>query len=292
MDKSSVALLGANNQVGYFLIPLLCQGFAKVIGASRHQPAWSLPSQYESLTLDLDTDPFPHEDCATLVSLLPHRILLAALMAGQFPQAKRLILFSTSSIDIKSQSPLHQERDMAVALQQNEAAIVAYCQAHNIAYTVFRPTLIYGAGMDKNVSFIAKIMQRWHCFPLVGGGSGKRQPVHAEDLAIACMQALKSPQSADKYYYLSGAEILTYKDLVKRVAKAKGLCSWTPCISLGLLKGLLKIVNLLPKYRFINTAMLMRMQEDLTFCHAQAQKDFQFQPRAFDINSLFPKDEL
>jgi hypothetical protein len=53
--------------------------------------------------------------------------------------------------------------------------------------------------------------------PLVGGGTGLRQPVHAEDLAIGAIAAAASPAAANKVYCLPGAETLPYWEMIGRI---------------------------------------------------------------------------
>ena len=59
-----------------------------------------------------------------------------------------------------------------------------------IACTVFRPTLIYGAGTDRSLAPIARFARRWRVLPVPLGANGLRQPVHARDLAAACVAVL------------------------------------------------------------------------------------------------------
>jgi nucleoside-diphosphate-sugar epimerase len=91
-----------------------------------------------------------------------------------------------------------------------------------IAYTIFRPTLIYGAGRDRNIADIARFVRRFGVFPILGKGIGLRQPVHAADLAEACLLAVDSSASFNRVYNLSGGETLTYRQMVERVFQAMG----------------------------------------------------------------------
>ena len=53
--------------------------------------------------------------------------------------------------------------------------------------------------------------------PLVGGGPGLRQPVHAEDLAIGAIAAAASPAAVNKIYSLPGAETISYREMIGRI---------------------------------------------------------------------------
>jgi hypothetical protein len=71
-----------------------------------------------------------------------------------------------------------------------EEDLATKCARLGIAWTIFRPTLIYGCASDKNVTTIANFVRRFGFFPAVGRATGKRQPVHADDLAQACVTAI------------------------------------------------------------------------------------------------------
>src|SRR5215475_11899560 len=94
---------------------------------------------------------------------------------------------------------------LAVAEQQ----IAELCERHGIGWTILRPTLIYAEGRDTNITPLSRLICRFHFMPLVGGGPGLRQPVHAEDLAIAAISAASSDAAVNKFYSLPGPETVT-----------------------------------------------------------------------------------
>jgi len=51
----------------------------------------------------------------------------------------------------------------------------------------------------------------------VSGSSKERQPVHAEDLALACIAVLENDRTLNKAYILSGGEVIAYRDMVARI---------------------------------------------------------------------------
>ena len=59
-------------------------------------------------------------------------------------------------------------------------------------------------------------------FPLDGQADGLRQPVHAEDVATACVSALTMPAEANRTYNLSDGETLSYREMVCRVFATVG----------------------------------------------------------------------
>ena len=96
--------------------------------------------------------------------------------------SRQLIVFSSTSVFTKATSKDPNERSVAEDLAAAETKIAEFCTAKNIHWTILRPTMIYGGGRDRNVSAIARFIERWGVFPLVYPAKGLRQPVHADDL--------------------------------------------------------------------------------------------------------------
>lgn len=130
---------------------------------------------------------------------------------------------------------------------------------------VLRPTLIYGLGRDKNVAEIALFIRRFGFFPLLGKAMGLRQPVHAEDVAGACLAALASPLAANRAYNISGAETLPYREMVSRVFAALQKRPWLVTIPLVIFGMAVACLRFFPRYRHWSAAMAERMNRDLVF---------------------------
>ncbi|HEY2110774.1 MAG TPA: NAD-dependent epimerase/dehydratase family protein, partial [Dongiaceae bacterium] len=131
---------------------------------------------------------------------------------------QRLVCFSSTSMLAKAASPSAEEREIARMLAAAEAAVAEGA----IPWTLLRPALIYGLGLDRNVTAAARFIRRWHCFPLGGPGKGLRQPVHADDLAAAALAALDLPAAAGGSFNLGGGETLSYRQMIQRIFETLG----------------------------------------------------------------------
>jgi len=86
---------------------------------------------------------------------------------------------------------------------------------------VLRPTMIYGKGLDKNLSRLIRLMGRWR-MPLVpGDGSQLVQPLHVDDLIELIVHHQKV--LAGGLYPVGGAEALPARELVGTLAQILGL---------------------------------------------------------------------
>ena len=121
----------------------------------------------------------------------------ADLLANALPHLggsalNRVIAFSSTSIATKMNSQIAAEREAMQNLAAAEQQIIAICEQRSIAWTILRPTLIYDAGRDQNITPLSRLIRRFGFMPMVGGARGLRQPVHAEDLAIGAISAASS----------------------------------------------------------------------------------------------------
>jgi len=219
---------------------------------------------------------------------IPHWIAVCPLWAvpEHFPLleasgARRLVALSSTSRFTKRDSSAATERAIAARLAAAEDDVLDWARARGITATVLRPTMIYDGIHDQNVARIARFIRRVGFYPVAGAAGGLRQPIHADDVAAACLAALGSDRLQDAYE-LSGGETLTYRDMVRRIFTWLDRPPRLATIPLPLVRAATPLVSLLPGLESLPT-MAARMNEDLVFDHAAAARDFGFQPRAFSL---------
>src|SRR5581483_4387437 len=96
------------------------------------------------------------------------------------------------------------------------------CREKGIAVTILRPTLIYGVGLDKNITVLTGFIRRFGFFPVYPPAFGRRQPVHADDLAIAVLNVMDNEKTFGRAYNVSGGEVITYRSMLERIFTALG----------------------------------------------------------------------
>ena len=195
--------------------------------------------------------------------------------------ARRLVALSSTSRFTKRDSAAAAERAIAARLAAAEEEVLDWAQARGIAATILRPTLIYDGIHDRNVTAIADFIRRFGFSPVAGAAAGLRQPLHADDVAAACLAAIGCDGLRDTYE-ISGGETLPYHEMVRRIFAWLGRPPRLARIPLPLVRAALPVANLLPGLASMAT-MAVRMNEDLVFDHAAAARDFGFQPRSFAL---------
>jgi nucleoside-diphosphate-sugar epimerase len=208
----------------------------------------------------------------------------AALLANALPRLlnpslKRVVVFSSTSVLTKQETEIASERETIKRLVDAERRIAETCEEHNVAWTILRPTLIYAEGRDTNITPLSRLIRRFGFMPVVGGGPGLRQPVHAEDLAIGALASASSRAAVNKVYALPGGETLTYREMIGRIFDALRLPRRTISVPVPVWRAAFKLAK--PLYPDANVAMGIRMMKDMTFDSTPAIQDFGWHPRGF-----------
>ena len=289
----TVVVTGAASQVGFFLVPRLVAAGFRVTAVSRRPeaaaiasfgPSWAGHGKARWVRADLEQaadDAAWSEGNAAWIHLGPLPLVPAVLARGGAPAVRRVVAFGSTSRFTKAASTHPRERRIVADLEAGEEGLARGCSAHGVGWTLFRPTLIYGAGLDRNVMVIAGAIRRFRVFPLVGNGQGLRQPVHADDLAAACVSALDSPTSEGRAYDLSGGEVLSYREMVSRIFAVAGIAPRLVPVPVGAVGFALWCLSRLPRYRDFNIEMARRMADDMVFSHDAAARDLGYRPRPF-----------
>lgn len=280
-DITLTGIIGATSFVGNSLLTKLAEQGRPVVALTRKHPPISTPLvnwvNIEQLSL--------------LSTPIKHWILLAPIwaMPAYFPLMERLgaqsvVSLSSTSVITKRNSKDIVEHTTIARMLDAEKALEVWASSAGIRWAVLRPTLIYGHGKDKNLSEIARIIRKTRLFPLLGAAAGQRQPVHVDDVAYACLAALARPASSQSIYTLSGAEILPYHEMVRRVFLALALKPLFVHIPATVFEWAVKALQLIPRYRSWTPSMAERMNLDMAFSHEDAARDFGFNPRGFNLS--------
>jgi len=213
------------------------------------------------------------------IATLP--IWLLAEHAGELAArgTRRLVCFSTTSVFGKADTRNTHELAVVEKVSAAEARIRAICEDKGIGLTILRPTLIYGAGADKTIAAAARFIERFGFYPVHGAAAGRRQPVHADDLAAAALAALDCDTAAGRSYALGGGETLAYRDMIGRIFDV--LDRPRRIVRTPLLPVMLDVAGAVLPGSELTGDVARRMNMDLDFDDGSAARDFCYAPRGF-----------
>ncbi|HEY4559399.1 MAG TPA: nucleoside-diphosphate sugar epimerase [Lysobacter sp.] len=205
--------------------------------------------------------------------------------------AARVVAFGSTSVAVKQHSMDPDERDVAQRLQLAEDRLATAARERGAAFTVLRPTLVYGAARDATLSRIARIAHRVRWFPLPRRANGLRQPVHVVDLANAAVDCLPAPAAFDRAFDLPGGETLTYHEMVRRVLRVLDPPAHLLELPLPVFEFALRAAQARGMATGFGEAAIERMRRDLVFDIAPAREAFGYAPRAFaPTTAMFPRE--
>lgn len=268
----SVLVTGSTSQIGRFLLPRLVRAGEQVDALSRQpQPAQAGVRWIEGGMAALP--PPAAGPWSAIASFSPLEAWVAWLSQQSVAPAAKIIATSSMSVLTKQASAQADEQDVVAMLQRGEQGLIAQAQRLGMQWVLLRPTLIYGAGIDRSLTPIVARARRLHVFPLPVAG-GQRQPVHADDIAVAVQRAMQSPAADGRVLEIGGGERLRYDQMFGRVHASlvpRPLGVVVPRLALRVLS------SLVPRAR----GPVSRLEQDLIADNGPLQALLGVQPRAF-----------
>ena len=134
---------------------------------------------------------------------LPKNIMTAMQLHG----LKRYLHMSALGAD--SNGPSMYQRSKG----DGEAVV----KASNLDWTIFRPSVIFGA-QDQFINLFAKLTKLFPVMPLANSAA-QFQPVSVDDVATAFTRSLKMPSTIRQSYDLVGPTVYTMKEIVEFAAR-------------------------------------------------------------------------
>ena len=152
-------------------------------------------------------------------------------------------------------------------------------RASGLEWTILRPSLIYGP-QDAFVTMLAGQLRLAPVMPVMGSGTYRLQPIHADDVARCFALALEIPATIGHSYELCGNDRLSFNDLLDEVAAALGKSApFKPRAPLGFMKAVIPYLQNIPQFPITSDQLQMLLEESI--CDGCWKTTFGFEPRAF-----------
>lgn len=279
-EAGTVAVLGASSFVGRRLCQQLVRNGFSVHAFSRRDMPNNGPISWRSYG---ESESEPHEKVDCVISLVPIWCLSQRFLTIKALNPKRVVALSSTSRFTKAISSNPKDAKLAQSIANAEDQLQDFCTRLGIEYVILRSTMIYGEGQDRNVTAIAQFIERYRFFPILGAGSGLRQPVRSTDVAIALLCASVSPAAAGNSYQITGGETLTYREMVLRIFAALERKPVIPSVPAWLVRAFIPLLRFGPHRVMMLAGVGERMNVDMTFDCSAARQDLGFIPRPFEF---------
>jgi uncharacterized protein YbjT (DUF2867 family) len=231
----------------------------------------------EPVTGDLDEpgplrDAFTAASCDALVNLSSLGFGHAATIVAATRQAgiARAVFVSTTAVTTRLPAPSKRIR-LDAERQIRDSAL---------QWTILRPTMIYGAAGDRNLSRLLALLSRARLLP-VPGGRHLQQPVHVADVADAVLAAAERPAASGMTFDVAGPEPLTFTELLRVCARAVASQARFVPVPLSPVIALARGYEMVSQHPPIRAEQLQRLAEDKAFAIDPAIRALGYAPRPF-----------
>lgn len=134
------------------------------------------------------------------------------------------------------------------------------------------PTMIYGKRGEVNVQIIAHYIKRFGIIPITNNGKALVQPVYIEDLAEIICYLAQHNEINGMAITVAGEDTVTYKELIKLIAKTINHKVHFINAPILLLRVLAAIALIIPGLPHIRQSQIQRQLEDKNFDISVMQK--------------------
>lgn len=177
-------------------------------------------------------------------------------------------------------SALGTRQDAVANYHKTKFAAEEYVRNSGLDWTIFRPSLVFGP-RDAFVNMLADQVRKFPVIPVIGDGSYRIQPIHADDVARCFVRALAMPETVGETYELCGPDRLTFLQMLDAVGRALGKNRVRTVRSpLGLMRAVVPFLQKIPAFPLTSDQLQMLVEESI--CDCAWRKTFDFDPVRFE----------
>jgi uncharacterized protein YbjT (DUF2867 family) len=147
-----------------------------------------------------------------------------------------------------------------------------------LAYTILRPTMIFGDPGDRNIWRLVRWLDRVPALAVPGGGSCLVQPVYVVDLARAIVAAIRTDATIGRDYDVAGRDAVSFRELVEMAARLLGKRVFLLPMPVNPVVSALGMLQRLGLRSPITAEQILRLNEDKAFPIDEAVRDFGYDP--------------
>ncbi|MCL6517866.1 NAD-dependent epimerase/dehydratase family protein [Alicyclobacillus sp.] len=197
----------------------------------------------------------------------------AVLAAAQAAGVSRVVHMSALGARPDAVSSYHRTKWMAEELVRSSG----------LPYTIFRPSVIFGRGGPgpQFVGQLADLVRSAPVVPVIGDGRFALQPVAVATVAEAIVQAVHEPR--DTAYELGGPDVITYLEILRRIADALGKPLRTVRVPVVLMRGVVPLLERLPSFPITRDQLTMLLEGNVCTDADAAYQDLYLEPIPFTV---------
>lgn len=168
----------------------------------------------------------------------------------------------------------------ATDYHQTKWAAEQAVRASGLAWTIFRPSLIYGPD-DQFVNLLAGLVKRLPVVPVLGDGRYRMSPITVEDVTRGFVGALENEAHGGQTYHCGGPQQLSYNEILDLIGRALGKTRVAKLHQpLALMKPVIALLEGFALFPITSTQLQMLLEGN-TCDPAPYAEAFNFEPTPF-----------
>jgi NADH dehydrogenase len=160
-----------------------------------------------------------------------HAVHLVAIIQGRPDDFHRVMTVGTQNVVTAATAAGAERFVLMSALGTSDPPSVPYYAAKlaeereliasGLAYTIFRPSFIFGPGGGALATFVRQVKVS-PVVTVIGSGRQRSQPIWRDDVAAYFARAIDDPKAANRLFELGGPDTVSWDELYLLIAKVLG----------------------------------------------------------------------
>ena len=147
----------------------------------------------------------------------------------------KFVYISAMGVHMQSMFPLYKAK----------FAIETALKISGLDYTILRPS-----GFFSDFTMTAKMIQKYHIYPVMGDGNDRIQGIHQADIATCAIDALSNKKATDKMFEMGGPEAFTPNHVAELYSNILGYQVRTIPVPVLMQKIIGTVADALTGYRY------------------------------------------
>lgn len=194
----------------------------------------------------------------------------------------RFVYVSSASVTYPCQTPYSLSKRAAEDIVQKSG----------LAYTIVRPTLVYGEKGGQEFDMYLAYLKKFPIVPFIGNGTSLKRPVFVDDVTAGLLALCDNKASYGKTYNLSGGEAISILDFSRLCLSCLGMGKkQVVCLPVWLCMAIARLMGLVMRDPPLSWQVIAGVTQDANLDPSEAVRDVGYDPKKVSewLPKVFPR---